>query len=237
MGAGAMAAFAFDLLLRYKSRNKDNLDSFMVALYKENGQPGKPIDWDTVRQLAQRIAGSDGADFFDTYLRGVNPLPMDSFLEYAGLDMQYVDADRKDEGEEKEAKAGPYEPNPKVTLGIETDEEQGGALFVADVRRDGPGWKAGLDFGDEILAINQRRVNKENFEKVLGWSRPGDEVEVLVSRTNRILRLQVVLDARPRKLKLVPDPDASNLQKRIFADLFRIPKTTPNPGETPNGNN
>jgi len=85
---GAMAAFAFDLLLRYKSRNKDNLDSFMVALYKENGQPGKPIDWDTVRQLAQRAAGSAGAAFGGTFLRGVMPLPLDSCVGLAGVDVR-----------------------------------------------------------------------------------------------------------------------------------------------------
>ena len=248
--AGSMAALAFDLLLRHKTRNKESLDGFMATLYRDYGAKGKAIDWHVVRNLAQKVAGEDGADFFDTYLRGVNPLPMDSFLAYAGLDMIYLDPDEEEDKKEENKEAGkeeaegevapaekkPFDPFPKVTLGIDTTARND-AMFVANVKREGAGWKAGLDFDDEILAINGRRVSQDNFERILAWSRPGDEVAVLVSRANKILTLKVVLEPQPKKLKLVPNPDASSLQKRIFADLFRQPESEPKPGDNLHGDN
>ena len=221
--AGAMSGLALDLLIRHKTKNRYGLDEIMLRLYRDFAQQGKGIRWEDVVEIADQIAGKSAREFFNLHVGQATPLPLETCLGYAGLKMEYVDEDDDDKGddsEKKETKDKPYDSNPKVTLGI-TVRKEGRALLVDTVKRDGNGWRAGLDFGDEILAVNERRVTAENYEEILGWSRPGDEVTVLVSRADKILSLSLKLEEKPKTLKLVRDEEAGDLQNSIYDSLFK----------------
>lgn len=220
--AGALSGLALDLLIRNRSKNAYSLDDVLRTLYEDYGRQRKGIVMNDVIEVVSQYAGKAGKDFFYLYIMEANPLPLETYLEYAGLEMVFEDpttASEKDESAEGE-EPPPYQSNPKVDLGIRT-RSRDGAVYVADVVRNGPGWQAGLDFHDEILAINDRRVDAQNYEKVLGWSRPGDEVVVVVSRLGKILYLPIQLEPAPRSLKLVPMEDADDLQQAIYTAMFK----------------
>ncbi len=210
---GSMAAFALDLVIRHRSKNKASLDSVMRRLYQEYGAKGLSVDWQIVHQVVSEEGTKAAGSFLDRHVRGTDVIPFDKILGYAGLSFKEVE-------DEKDAAEKAYQPPPEVSLGIET-RANGDTLFIDHVWRDAPGWQAGLDFGDEILAVNNRRVTKKNFEKLLQWSHPGDVVEVLVSRANKVLTVPVKLVPKPKTKTLVFDADgASGLQTEIYRALF-----------------
>ena len=221
--AGAISALALDLLIRQKTKNTAGLDDVVRTLYRDYALQGRGVAWNDVAQTIAAIGGIGVRDFMQTYIRQANPMPMKTYLEYAGLKFTYTDPDEQDDDDAKpsakEDKEKPYGPNPKVSLGVKTAEKEG-AIFIDSVKKGGAGWRAGLDFDDEILAINDRRVSAENYDRVLAWSRPGDEVSVLVSRADKILRLPVKLEPAPQKLKLVLEEEPSALQQKIYDALF-----------------
>jgi predicted metalloprotease with PDZ domain len=51
--------------------------------------------------------------------------------------------------------------------------------------------------GDELLAIDERRVPVEGLDAPLSRHRPGERVTLLVSRWNLLRRLPVVLGSAP----------------------------------------
>ena len=224
---GALSALGLDLLMRHKSKNTLSLDDVMRTLWQEYALTGTGIDWISVVNCVENLIGKPGKDYLENHIRDSKPLPFETLLGYAGVEMVFVDQDRE-AGEDAEAspKNGPYAPNPKSTMDIEI-EKRNGSVFVKQVNRGGTGWKAGLDFGDEILAINERRVHAENYENILGWSQPGDEVTVFLARAGKILSIPVKLEPHPKKLTLVPQENAGSLQKEIFTSVFggvRTPK-------------
>ncbi|QTD54002.1 M61 family metallopeptidase [Sulfidibacter corallicola] len=210
--AGSLSGLALDLLIRHKSKNERSLDTVMARLYRDFGAQRKPINWDLVARILQEVGGKSAVNFLDTYIRQANPLPMEKFLGYAGIEVA--------EAKVEETEEAPHQPPKPVSLGIQTKTKDD-AVFVRHVWRGSSGWQAGLDFGDEILAINNRRVTASNYDKILQWSHPGDEIQVLVSRGNHILTVPVTLEEKQEVVKLKFDGDkASDLQTSIFQALF-----------------
>lgn len=221
--AGALSGLAIDLMIRHRTKNQYGLDQVMRALYQEFALKGKGIQWDDVVSVVDRIAGKAGREFFNLYISQPNPLPLETYLGYAGLNMVYVEDNEGSENGES-SREEDYRVNPRVSMDIEI-RDQDGRVYLDKVKRDGAGWRAGLDFDDELLAINQRRVTAKSYEDILRWSRPGDEVSVLISRANKVLTIQVKLAAARKKLKLVLDEDAGDLQTSIYKTLFQQPGT------------
>lgn len=208
--AGALSGLAMDLFIRHQTRNKMSLDNIMQQLYQKYAMQGEGVSMQKLMDILEDSVGYSATQFILEYIMKPNPLPLDQVLGYAGLEVV----------EEKTSKEKPaFEKIEQVSLGITTSTTDG-RVFVRDVRRNSNGWKAGLDFGDEILAVNGRRITAATMEKTLSWSRPGDEVVVLVSRSNKILRLNVRLELEQKKLKLKKVDAPTPLQQEIYAGVF-----------------
>jgi predicted metalloprotease with PDZ domain len=90
-----------------------------------------------------------------------------------------------------------------------TTRNDAGRLVIAQVRRDAPADKAGLNVDDEILAIDDFRVRADRLDNRLEQYRPGNRVTVLVARREQLLRIPVTLAAeQPRSWKIEAAPTA-----------------------------
>ncbi len=223
---GAISGLALDLVIRHETRNEKSLDDVMRLLYTTYAREKRGITWQAVRGALEAVGGRTAATFLDEYIGQAKPMPMEELLGYAGVTFKW-----KDEGEEDDRK-GPQAANPPVSMGV-TTRRRDGALLIDDVVRDRAGWIAGLDFGDELVAINDRRITADNLNEVLSWSRPGDEVKVLVNRTGRMLLLALKLEEQNKGLKLVARENPSSLEAQIYRSMFGESKKEPdkNPQE------
>ena len=82
---------------------------------------------------------------------------------------------------------------------------------MTGVRRDTPGYEAGVNVDDEILAIDDLRVRADGLAARMDQYRAGDTVRLLVARRDRLMTLPVTLAAdagRPWRLQVLPDADA-----------------------------
>ena len=90
-----------------------------------------------------------------------------------------------------------------------TTELRGGMLVVSEVPRGTPAFEAGLNAEDEIVATDEYRVNPGKFAERLENYRPGDTLELLIARREKMMALSVVLGHEPAKVwELEPNPDA-----------------------------
>lgn len=210
-GDAALSGLALDLLIRHQTNNEKSLDDVMRALYSHS-KANDSINMDVVKNILNEIGGSIATDFIKTYIESPTPLPMEMFLEYAGLEL--------DKGKD-EKDPPPHAPNPKVDLGIMTSNS-GKSVSIRFLKEGSPAWKAGLSIEDEILAINNRRVTSDSYSKVLSWSRPGDQIDILVSRRGKVMTLPLTLEEKPKKLKLKQAKEPSDLEKAIFESLFPL---------------
>jgi len=95
---------------------------------------------------------------------------------------------------------------------------QGGRLTVTSVKRGTPAYEAGLNVDDEILAIGDYRIPPEGLETRLKYYRPGEKVELLVARRDRLTRLPVTFGRKPAaRWTLEVLPNATAEQKAHLA--------------------
>jgi predicted metalloprotease with PDZ domain len=200
---GAVAGFLLDAKIRHATRGRASLDDVMRRAWQRfSGDHGFASA--EFRAAAEEVAGIDLDPWFDQVLEGTGELDYAEALAWLGLRFTEKEKDKENGDTSKE---------PAGWLGIDT-EVQGGRLVVTQLRRDTPGYTAGLNFGDEILALDDYRIPPEGWKDRLKAYRPGQKATLLIARRERILLLPVTFGEEPRlKWKLEPDPAATTEQK------------------------
>ena len=247
---GAVVGFLLDAEIRRATGGTKSLDDAMRLAYQRySGERGyTPAE---LRKTFEEVAGTDLGPFWTRAVDSAADLDYQRALDWFGLRF----GEYRDEKDEKPgagatgsassaasatssaaaAAAGPVKDGaeeapkePAGDLGIDTEVEKG-RLVVTVVRRGTAGYQAGINAGDEILAIDDYRVPPEGFKERLKAYRPGDKATFLVARRERLTRLPVIFGEKPpRKWKLEPDPKATPEQKQHLADWLR-PAAVPTP--------
>lgn len=175
---GAAVAWLLDTAIREASHGRRSLDDVLRLAYERHAG-GTGFTTEQFRGIVAEVAGRPLDDFFTRYVDGTAELDYQPALDYYGLRF-----------------AGPAETDP--------DDEPAGYLgarlsgaMVTEVRRDTPAHAAGLNVGDELLALDDWRVPSGELDSRLERYRPGDQVSVLVARHGTLTRLPVTLGEAP----------------------------------------
>jgi predicted metalloprotease with PDZ domain len=176
---GAVLGFLLDAKIRHATGGARGLDDVMRLAYQRfAGSRGyTPTDFRTV---AEEVAGTSLKSFWETAVEGTAELDYAEALATFGLRFRTA-----------AQSARPY-------LGI-TTRNDAGRLLVSQIRRDGPGEKAGVNVDDEILAIDEFRVRADRLDDRLQQYRPGDKVTLLVARREQLMRLELTFDREPSR--------------------------------------
>jgi predicted metalloprotease with PDZ domain len=198
---GAVVAFLLDAKIRRATGGQKSLDDLMRLAYERfSGTRG--FTREQFRSAAQEVAGVDLASWFHKALETTEELEYAEALDWFGL--------RFSKDEKKNSNAS---KTPKAWLGLVTKNEEG-RLLVTQVKRGTPGYDAGFNVGDEILAIGDDRIHCDQWSRRLECFQPGEKVTILVSRRDRLQRLDATLGQEPpRQWGLEANPDASSAQK------------------------
>jgi predicted metalloprotease with PDZ domain len=94
---------------------------------------------------------------------------------------------------------------------------------VMSVTAGSPAYDAGVDVGDEVVALNGLRVRTSDMPDRLADYKPGDKIKLTVFRRDRLRDLEVTLrlqDVPPYKVTKVEQP--TPLQKSIFESWLNL---------------
>jgi predicted metalloprotease with PDZ domain len=203
---GLWVGMALDLLLRGKTGGKQGLPDLFALLWSAFGRHDHPITERDVRNAAAQVAGHAMDDFFRRYIHGTDELPLPALLRTAGLlvserpdwapEFEKADADRDRVKERRQ----------RAWTGIALQPER---LAVRNVVPASPAAKAGITFGDEIVAVDGYRVTPTTFAKRVADNDPGDRCRIVFFRRDLMEEATLILAENPeRKLGVQPDPDA-----------------------------
>jgi predicted metalloprotease with PDZ domain len=168
-----------DLELRARTQNRRSLDDVFRYLYQTYGLPKPGFEDRTGFESAvELIARQGGAadpsfkDFFDRYVRGVDEIPWNQYLNRAGLSL-----------EEKRDK-----PEPSLGFTFRTADN---LMTVSTVMTSTPAWEAGLNINDVLLAWNGEKIDPSLFNDRLKEMKVGDTIDFVLFRGDRLLRVPV----------------------------------------------
>ena len=149
---GLWAGMALDLLLRRRTNGRRGLPELFARLWTGFGRHGRPITEADVRNAAAQVARAPMDDFFDRYIHGTDELPLPALLRTAGLARRRAPrvgtrAAEQPDGDRDRVN----ERRLRAWTGIALHPDR---LLVRNVVPDSPAWRAGLTFGDDIVAVD-----------------------------------------------------------------------------------
>src|SRR6266536_902309 len=201
---GSILGLLLDLEIRRQSRGAKSLDDVMRYLYTEFYERNRNYTPHDFQQASELMAGSSLEQFFANYVRGREEFDYDSALAAAGLRL------------DKTAATDGSKAVEKAYLGADLAQE-GDRLLVKKVYAGAPAYEQGLNTGDQIIALNNTRTNKDFFDARLAEKRPGDLVTLTIFRSDNLSTLLIKLGGRVNAVyRIVPVDNSTKEEKRIY---------------------
>lgn len=192
---GSLIAFCLDILIMQGTQNKVCLKDIMQYIWQNYGRDIKGLKEGQFEQLTQEVADIDLTEFFDLAIRSTAALPLTNCLDYVGL------------GLETEA------TTMLEALGIRLGAE----LKIRNVVKDSPAGIAGISPKDEIIAINEIKVQREDLEQTLISSKDKADVNFTVIRNNKFKDYEIdISNLNMTKLKVVELIEKTLAQQEAF---------------------
>ena len=144
---GSILGLALDLKLR---ENELNLDDFMKAMWKKFGKNEVAYSVEDIEQTLAAYAGNAFAKaFFDQYIYKSNMPDYNALLASVGLTLsKNID---------------------KASLAISVNAEEGGMRISQNTSQASAAYRAGLDKGDLITAIDGTPITSLDTMKAALW--------------------------------------------------------------------
>lgn len=184
---GSFIGLLLDLSIRINSQNKISLDNVMSEAYKQykNG-----ISESDFFSLLVNMTSIDVNSFKQKYIYGTEELPIGEVLWPFGIDFSLV----KDElSIDDRTKMSAF-------LGLKLRLDENERAIVSFVEHDGPAMMAGLSPQDEIIAINEHRLDSANMSELLAALQAGQSAKILYSRKKCIRSCTIVPKDLPRQI-------------------------------------
>ncbi|MEO1375954.1 MAG: PDZ domain-containing protein, partial [Cyanobacteria bacterium J06635_10] len=200
---GEMISLLLDLLIRDRHHNQRSLDDVMLKLWQQFGQNEIGYTATELKQVIELVAGIDLTEFFQNYIHGKEDLPFNEYLEPFGL---------------KLVAETPNEPFLGIKVTSNNLKES-----IKFVEADSPAQFAGIDAGDELLAIDGIKVTANQLNERLNNYQPQDTIQVTVFHQDELRTYSVTLaESRAHKYQVVPIENPSAAQKDNFTKFLRV---------------
>lgn len=183
---GAVIAFMLDAEIIAQSKGKQNLDDFMKAFYhKFHLQLNRAYKEEELQTaLAEYLSSEKVAQFFQDYIYDTKPIDYAYYFNLIGLNLR-------------------QESDTQLKSGLEMDGSR-----VRYVKRQAAAERAGINVGDQIIAINNERV--QDWERWLRQSQAGDILQVTLLRDGLLREVELELSASEQRLFKIDLPEAKS---------------------------
>lgn len=84
-GAGLFAGLCMDMEIRKNSQNSKSLDDVMRYFYQEYGGADQTISNQNILEQVNKFGRTDFSGFLKRHIQGAEPVPLDSYMEHAGI--------------------------------------------------------------------------------------------------------------------------------------------------------
>ena len=196
---GEMVSLLLDLLIRERHGNSRSLDDVMRQMWQQFGKAEIGFTPEQLQEVIESVAGTDLNDFFERYIDDTQELPFNQYLEPFGLQL-----------------VGETEEDAAPCLGVRATTENG-RESIKFVEAGTPAQLAGIDAGDELLAIDGMRVTAQNLSDRLRDYQPGDSIQVTVFHQEELQTYSVTLAApRPSRYQVTLLDRLSPTQKQNY---------------------
>lgn len=201
---GRVIGNLLEIELANRTGGAKGVDDVLRLMWQRTRDDNAAFDSEGIRKVCEEVGGGSFQDFFDKYVYGTDEIPFEEFLELAGYRLTIDDV-------------ATVQRNSTGFLGVGTQELDGRLQIIAVVSGS-PAWRDGLNYGDDILAIDGATMTGyQSFVEALRRHAPGDTIHIRVSSFGREKTIAVTLGVRDTpvyRVVEVDNPSAAQLAVR-----------------------
>lgn len=217
---GALVALLLDMEIRGRTENARSLDDVMRLLWERWGARDVGFPEGEVQRTVAEVAGSELSAEFARWLRGTGDLDYAPLLRATGLAMA--------SGAEAMLPPGANPPPGWLEARREAHtglllKPEGGRLVVTTVLAGSAAWRAGVNAGDELVAVDGFRLaSPDVLNARVMEARPGATLALTVFRRDELVTLALpAVTGPPLRVALRPGAGATEAQQRVLSDWLR----------------
>jgi predicted metalloprotease with PDZ domain len=182
---GALLGLMLDLRIRGESGGEASLDDVMRTLWERYGRRDVGFPEGTVQALVEEVAGESVGSLLAAVLQGTGELPLEEALRAAGVALEM--------GPRESGERGLLVSAVESRLGVRTRDDGAGRLLVTHVLHGTPAGEAGVEAGDELVALNGFRCRPVEINLRLEELPEDSMVQLDVFRRDELVRLKLRL--------------------------------------------
>lgn len=175
---GAVVGLLLDTRIRVATSGAASLDEVLRRLYQRHSGPVGYTYPDFV-SICNEVAGTDLTEWLERAVNSTEELDYQELADWFGLQV----------GEILPAGASP----PAST----SDKEERQVRWIGVGESGSPASKAGLSTSDELIAINDMRI-EDNLSSMLQEFEVGDPIKLLIAREGKLQEVLLTIGARPK---------------------------------------
>jgi predicted metalloprotease with PDZ domain len=173
---GQILGAALDAIIIDATNGNKRFDDVLKMLYSEYyKKQNRGFTDEELLKVFNTVSGRDLTTFFNDHVYGVKTIDYNTIFSKIGLNLNIT-----------------YPGKGKVYLGANTSDIAG-KLTVRGVNKESCAYTDGLNYDDEILALDGFRVNNDKLSKLISAKKIGDVVTFLISRDDKLQELKVKL--------------------------------------------
>jgi predicted metalloprotease with PDZ domain len=193
---GQVLGVLLDILIRDRTNDEKSLDDVLRFMNIQFAQQHRGYrDSLDVRLAAEKVAGASFQDFFQKYVANAEPLPYQTVLPLAGLELRATERKR-------------------AVLGFYAERDSSGNLVVREIDPEGTA-ATNLRVGDVIVSWNGGDPPR-NPERWINSQKPGSTLRLTVRREEQDVSTEFQIgEATETFYRIAEDSHASEKAKRI----------------------
>jgi predicted metalloprotease with PDZ domain len=176
---GGLVFMMLHLRLREKGKSINHLLELLWRDYL--AQPQRGVTREDVLAMVKSLAGDKVAEEFMHMMTNTESIDFESALKKVGFEMVWDSPE-----------------NAYLGMSARIQESR---VYVDSVVLDGPAFRSGLNAGDELIAINNLRILREQYDKFEKHLMPDTLYQIVVNRMGRLLTIEVTTGRKPKNLK------------------------------------
>ncbi len=197
---GSMAAWFLDQEIRHLTDNKYGMDELQLRLFQNHHNTDRGYTSKDVLKLLKDITGKDMSEFWTHYIEGTQEIDFDAVLNYFGLQKIIKDKTKDDQS--------------WIGANLDTNKD---LITIKTVDSDSPAWQAGLNAGDQILAIDNIKVTTGNITDRIKQMKPREAYTVHYFSAGRLHETIIKPITHPNpEFKIKPLEKPNKKQRKHF---------------------
>ncbi len=199
---GELVNFLLDLQIRKDSNGAKSLDDVFRYLYNEFAKKDKNYTPEDYKKTCELMAGKSLDGFFKPYVSGREEIDYDSIFNAFGLKFD-VSTGRQ-----------------SSYLGANVAQE-GEKLLIKVVPQGTPAYEQGLNFNDQIVAIDGLRATQTFLTTYLSEKKAGDKIKLTIFRFDELRDIEITLGGKgSTSYRITSMTNATDEQKALYRSYF-----------------